>query len=170
MVIPIIILFLQAISLSLQGSDVKNANVTGRKGNPQIQEDIGRRKRKNSVCYLKQSCFTFLLLFLSWLPICQFSLFVFHSLLVGSKWQRMSWFCTSFSLMVSYVISVLEGWAKLRSITHEVDSFKERQWVVAHLPFMFSNVKCLHEHNLTAWVKQYQQKHIESIEERHIWS
>ncbi|KAM1262601.1 hypothetical protein ACFX13_028383 [Malus domestica] len=37
-----------AISLSLQGSDVKNADVTGRKGNPQIQEDTGRRKRKNS--------------------------------------------------------------------------------------------------------------------------
>ena len=50
MVIPIILLFLQAISLSLQGSHVKNANVTGRKGNPQIQEDTGRRKRKNSVC------------------------------------------------------------------------------------------------------------------------
>ncbi|XP_068343465.1 calmodulin-like isoform X2 [Pyrus communis] len=38
----------KAISLSLQGSHVKNANVTGRKGNPQIQEDTGRRKRKNS--------------------------------------------------------------------------------------------------------------------------
>lgn len=91
---------------------------------------------------VKQSYFTFLLLFLSWLPICRFSLFVFHSLLVGSRWQRMSWFCTSFSLMVSYIISVLEGWAKLHSFTHEVDTFKERQWVVAHLPFMFSNDKC----------------------------
>ncbi|CAL2241177.1 unnamed protein product [Prunus armeniaca] len=73
----------QAIAMSLQGSvevsavahsgplqrsNVDNAKVNERKGNNQIPEDTGR-KRKKSVCYLKQRCFSFLLLFLADSPI-----------------------------------------------------------------------------------------------------
>lgn len=52
----------------LQRPNVDNAKVNERKGNNQIPEDTGR-KRKKSVCYLKQRCFSFLLLFLADCPI-----------------------------------------------------------------------------------------------------
>lgn len=52
----------------LQRSNVINAKVNEKKGNNQSLEDRGR-KRKKSVCYLKQRCFSFLLLFLADSPI-----------------------------------------------------------------------------------------------------
>lgn len=138
----------QAIALSLQDSagsgvghrpsqcsDVVNVDVNERKGESQIQEDTGRRKRKKSVCYLKRKM-------LHLFPLCPYLIvpfvflwFVSSSLLVGCRWQRMSWFCTSISLMVNYYLSCVCGVIEWLDYVHYSRSgqFKERQWVVAHL-------------------------------------
>lgn len=75
--------YTQAIALSLQDSagsgvghrpsqcsDAVNATVNERKGESQIQEDTGRRKRKKSVCYLQCKM-------LPLFPLCPYLIFPF---------------------------------------------------------------------------------------------